>query len=103
MMANPITHYLTHEVDIVAVTMTLGSRTVSTTTGVPAFIESRRVVETDAAGEHVESDTIVWLKPTQTISEDDEILIDGMNRPIRRINRVRQKNGDIHHLEIELS
>ena len=102
-MPSPIAHYLTHEVSIVTVTTSLGSRSTVVTTGVPAFIESRRVIVADAAGDHVQSDTIVWLKPDQAISEKDEIYVDGQNRNIRRINRVRMKNGDIHHLEVELA
>lgn len=96
-----IDQYLTHMVDVVSVTMSKGQRSESTTEDVPCFITSRHHVIHDVRGDHLEVKTILFFKPDAPISEGDEIIVDGQQRPIAPIRRARNAHG-IHHLEVEL-
>jgi hypothetical protein len=93
--------YLTHLVDIVAVTISKGERTEVTTEDVPARITSRREVVHDSRGDRLASKTVVYLKPDQTITGQDEIIVDSQQRAIAAIVRARDA-VDIHHLEVTL-
>lgn len=96
-----IDSYLTHLVDIVAITISKGERTEVTTTNVPAFITSRREVIHDSRGDRLASKTVVYLRPDQALTEQDEIIVDGQQRPIAGISRARNAVG-IYHLTVTL-
>jgi len=96
-----IDQYLKHTVTIGRVTMTAGVRSVVETASVPAFITNRIKVITDNTGAHTLSETIVFLKPTQTIGEDDVVTFDGVTYPVGRIYKARDFTG-VHHLEVKL-
>jgi hypothetical protein len=85
MTISSITSYLTHTVDVVAVTISSGSRSTVTTTGIAAFIAQRRSVRRDVGGDHEASETIVYFEPDQSLSLQDEIIIDGKTRPVKKI------------------
>lgn len=93
--------YLTHLVDIVAVTISKGERTEVTTEDVPARITSRREVIRDSRGDRLASKTVVYLKPDQAVIEQDEIIVDNQQRAIAAIVRARDA-VNIHHLEVTL-
>lgn len=95
--------YLTHSVDIVYVTMTVGVRTTTTVTNVPAFITQKTVVLRDESGDHFGTRTVIFLKGDVTLDEIDELIVDGKQRPIANIFRVRTRSAAIHHLEVEVS
>ena len=101
-MSLSIDRFLTHTVDIVKVTMSAGSRSVTTVEDVPARITSRIRVARGVGGDRQISKTIVWFKADQDITEKDEVVVDGKTRPVSQIVRARDK-VEIHHLEVELS
>ena len=95
--------YLKHTVDIVYVTMTKGIRSITTSTNVPAFITQKTVVLRDESGDHFGTRNVVFLKGDVTLDEIDELIVDGKQRPIANIFRVRTRSVAIHHLEVEVS
>ena len=96
-----INQYLTHLVDVVTITISKGERTEATETDVPCFITSRREVIRDARGDRLASKTIVYFKYDQSITMDDELIIDSQQRAVAAINRVRNAAG-IHHITVTL-
>ena len=96
-----IDHFLKHKVDVVKVTLAGGRRTTETEEDVPAFITSRQGVARDEFGDHFTSATVVFFKPDQDISQQDEVVIDGVTRPVRNVVKARNDRG-VHHLEVEL-
>lgn len=101
-MTTEINKYLKHLVDINHITFAEGSREVVSETNVPAFIAQRRRLAKDSAGDHEGSRTIVYLKISQTISMQDEVVVDGFTRSIRGINKPRNLAG-IRYLRVFLS
>lgn len=97
-----INKYLKHTVDIVTVTYAEGSRTITTALGIPAFIAQRRRIVKDVAGDHEESETVVYLKASQTIARQDEITFDGETRSIKSIWKPRNLKG-VNHIRVTLS
>ncbi len=97
-----IDKYLKHTVDINTVTYAEGSRTVVVVSDVPAFITQRRRVYRDAAGDHEESHTVVYLKATQAVTRQDELVVDGETRPIKDIHKPRNLVG-VNHIKVFLS
>ena len=97
-----INKYLKHVVSINVVTYLSGSRTVAASVSVPAFITQRNVVDKDVGGDHESTETVVYLKASQAVSEQDEIVVDGFARPIKRIWPARNLRG-IHHKRVILS
>lgn len=95
-----INKHLKHSVDIVYIVMTRGVRAETTVTGVPAFITQRTMVLKDESGDHFGVQNLVFLKGDVTLSEIDEIIFDGKQRPIIGIFKVRTKSNAIHHLEV---
>ena len=101
-MTRSIDSKLVHSIDIVHVTLSRGERSVTITSGVSAFVTSVSRVSRDAAGVHYETDTVIFLKPDQTIEEKDEIIVDSKYRPVAGINYCRDRAG-LHHLEVTLA
>ena len=99
---NRINKYLKHAVDIVYVTMTRGVRTTTTTSDVPAFITQKTVVLKDEAGDHFGTRHLIFLAGDTTLDEIDEIIVNGKQRPIVDLFRVRSKSQAVHHLEVEV-
>lgn len=95
--------YLTYSVDIVYVTMAAGVRTTTTVTNVPAFITQKTVVLRDESGDHFGTRNVIFLKGDVTLDEIDELIVDGKQRPIANIFRVRTRSVAIHHLEVEVN
>jgi len=93
--------YLTHLVDIVTVTISKGEREEVTTEDVPARITSRREIIHDSRGDRLASKTVVYFKPDQAVTEQDEVIVDNQQRAIAAIVRARDA-VDIHHLEVTL-
>jgi len=87
MVHRSITPYLKHTVSIVFVTQSKGSRTTSTTTGIAAFVFERLKAKREGYGDQESTETVVFLEPDQTISEIDEIIVDGIQRPIVEIHK----------------
>jgi len=96
-----IDKYLTHTITIVQVTMAKGVRSTVEVTNVPAFITNREGIVRTGSGNFAQSDTIIFLKPSQAITKDDEITFDGITHPVMEIKRARNAQG-IHHLEVTL-
>ena len=96
-----IDSYLTHTVDIVTVTISKGERTETVIENVPARITSRREVVRDSRGDRLASKTVIYFKPDQVITEQDEVIVDNQQRAVSRINRARGAVG-IHHLAVAL-
>ncbi len=94
--------YLKHSVDIVLVTMTKGIRTTVTAEDVPAFITQTEGVFRDEQGDHFGTKTIVFLAGDVDIDMDDELIVDGRQRPIANISKERGLSTEVHHLEVEL-
>lgn len=95
--------YLTHFVDIVYVTMAAGVRSTTTVANVPAFITQKTVVLRDESGDHFGTKNVIFLKGDVTLDEIDELIVDGKQRPIANIFRVRTRSVAIHHLEVEVN
>ena len=93
--------FLKHTVDVVKVTLAGGRRTTETEKDVPAFVSSRQGVARDETGDHSVSTTVVFFKPDQDISQQDEVVVDGVTRSVRNIVKARNDRG-VHHLEVEL-
>jgi len=93
--------YLTDTVDIISVTRSQGSRTTSTTSGVAAWVtyETERILS--GGGDERRTRTIVFLEPTVSINVGDEIIVDGVTRPVVEIRKLKTLSAD-HHLEVEL-
>ena len=98
---NSINKYLTHNVDIIKVTMIKGVRSTSTVTNQPAFISNGEKVVVDRLGSHLIKYTKIYMKPDTDINLGDELLFDGRTRPIKNILKSRNLAG-IHHLEVEV-
>ena len=99
-----IGRYLTHEVDIVHVTMTKGVRTTTTSSDVASRVTEQVVTERGTAGEFLHyTKTVVFFKGDIVIAEDDCIVIDGKERPVTGIARLRKSPNAIHHLEVDVS
>jgi len=96
-----INKYLTHTITIVQVTMAKGVRNTVEVTNVPAFITSRKGVVGTGSGNFAQSETVIFLKPDQTITRDDEITFDGVTHPVVKIFPARNFQG-VHHLEVTL-
>lgn len=101
-MTRPIDSHLVHTVDIVHVTMARGDRSVTITSGVSACVASVSDVHRDASGIHYETNTLIFLKPDEVITEKDEIIVDGKYRPVAGIEYCRDSTG-IHHIEVKLA
>ena len=98
-----IGRYLKHSVDIVYVTMVAGVRSTTTVTDVSAFITQKTVVLRDEAGDHFGTRSVVFLKGDVTLNEIDELIVNGKQRSIANIFRVRTRSNAIHHLEVEVN
>lgn len=96
-----IKEYLTHTITIKHITMAKGVRSMVETANVPAFITNRKSVVRVEKGNFSQSDTVIFLLPDQTITEDDEITFDDITHPVVEIKRARNFQG-IHHLEVTL-
>jgi len=93
---------LTHTVSIVNVTISAGARSESVQTNVPARVAEKRELIRTAAGDRLASNTVVYLKHDANVSEQDEIIVDGKQRPIVKLVHARDEAG-VHHLEAYLS
>jgi len=96
-----INRYLTHTVTIGTVTMAAGVRTVVDVENVPAFITNRDGVTRSGSGTFIKTETVIFLKPDQSISFDDQITFDGNTFPVVDIYKARDEVG-VHHLEVLL-
>ncbi len=101
-MTDEINKYLKHLVDINTITFSEGSRTITTVTDIPAFITQKRRVIRSAAGDREESHTVVYLKSSQTITREDELVVDGETRPVKDIHKPRNLAG-IKYIKVFLS
>ena len=81
--------------------MAAGVRSVVETANVPAFITNRERTVPGDSGVQVKSNTVVFLKATQTIGLDDVITFDSVTYPVREIRKARNFAG-VHHLEVLL-
>lgn len=97
-----IRKYLKHKVDIVHVTLTAGVRSETVTTDVSAFITQKTVVVKDEIGDHFGTVHIIFLEGDTIIDEIDELIVNGKQRPIVSIFKVRDTSTVIHHLEVEV-
>ncbi|MCK4498889.1 hypothetical protein KAU11_00150 [Candidatus Babeliales bacterium] len=97
-----IRKYLKHTVDIVHVVLTAGVRSEIVTTDVPAFITQKTVVVKDEIGDHFGTRHVIFLEGDTVIDEADELIVDGKQRPIVDIFKVRDTSTVIHHLEVEV-
>lgn len=97
-----IKKYLKHTVDIVHITLTAGVRSETVTTDVSAFITQKTVVVKDEIGDHFGTRHVIFLEGDTVIDEADELIVDGKQRPIVDIFRVRDTSTVIHHLEVEV-
>jgi len=93
---------LRHTVDIVKVTIARGIRSTDIISDIPAFISERSYVIRSEAGDVLGSRTVVFLNRDANVAEQDEIIVDGIQRPISRIVKARGRPRLIHHLEVEL-
>lgn len=96
-----IDKYLTHIITIIQVTMAKGVRSTVEVANVPAFITNRESVAKTGSGNFAQSETVIFLKPDQGITKDDEITFDDITHPVVDIKRARNFEG-IHHLEVTL-
>jgi len=69
--------------------------------GVKAFITEVTENVRSVKGDHDVNRTVVYLLPTQTVTEQDEIIVDGNQRPILRIGKGRNSEG-VNHLRVVL-
>jgi len=94
-----IDYYLIHTCDINHITVSRGENSRTTETGIPTRIVERTEVARSASGDAIATSdvafrvTILYFKPTQTIGFQDEIVIDDMIKPIKRIENVRDDVG----------
>jgi len=102
MTISSIIPHLTHLVDIVNVTLTEGVRTTSTQSNVACRIQERKITFKDALGNHLATETIVFFAPDAVINNGDELIIDGLQRPIKKIWPARDRNA-VHHLEVSVT
>lgn len=102
MATNTIRPYLKHTVSVVTVTLFEGSRSTVTTANVPAFITEKLENIQSVDGDQEVNRTVVYLLPTQVITEQDELIVDGNTRPILRIKKGRNLQG-VHHLRVMLN
>jgi hypothetical protein len=99
-----IGRYLTHKVDIVHVTTANGVQSTTTTPDVSARISEKVVTNRDVTGDLVSYvKTIVFFAGDVVIGDNDYIIIDGKERPVVNISRLRKRPQTIHHLEVEVS
>ena len=97
-----IDKYLVHTVDRIEVTITKGLRTTSTSSDIPARIVNRMRILRDVGGDQVVTKMVVYLKPDADVVEGDELIVDGLQRPIAGLIRARDGRGVVHHLEAEM-
>lgn len=102
MISPRIEKYLTDTVDIVRVTLSEGSRSTVTIEDVVAKVSNRVRVVRDTSGDHLEAYTVVFLLSNQAIDGKDEVVVDGVTRPVKDICKPGTKRG-VHHLEVELN
>ena len=94
-----IDYYLVHTVDINHITASRGDITYTTETDIPTRIVERTEVTRGSSGDSIGTSdvafrvTILYFKPTQSIGFQDEIVIDGVTKPVRRIELVRDAVG----------
>ena len=98
-----IKKYLIHKVDIVRITIAKGIRSETMESDVSAFITQKTSVIRDEAGEHFGTGHLIFFAGDVTLDEDDELIIDGKQRPITDIFKVRDTSNIVRHLEVEVS
>jgi hypothetical protein len=89
-------------VDRVRPTTTAGTRTESTSEDLPAWIANRISILRDDTGNRLVSNTVVFMRADADVVKGDELVVDGEQRPIVQIIRARDKQGNVHHLEVFL-
>lgn len=96
---NSIDAYLVHTVSIRHNVISRGEKTSTLETGIRARIVERTEVIRESSGDVVGASdvafrvTIVYVKPDQTVGYQDEIIIDSLIKPVRRIEHVRDDVG----------
>ena len=94
-----IDFYLTDTVTINRISISRGQRSISVVSSVPAKITNRTEVVRGTSGDQIGASdvsfraTVVYLKPDQAIGLEDEIVVDGETKPVKRIERVRDGVG----------
>jgi len=96
--------YLNTTVTIVRVSLSSGDRAESLVTNVPAAVFQRDMLIETVTGKATVSKTFVAFKNDVTIGGQDEIIIDGVRRPIVDITQVRMSrfSSAIDHIEVEV-
>lgn len=99
-----IGQYLNTTVTINRITLVEGDRTETPEEDVPAAVfTAKKFVQTPEGVSYIDK-TFVGLKSDETISGQDEIIIDDIKYPIANIDRVRESrySSAIDHIEVEL-
>ena len=95
--------HLKHLVDIVHVTLSKGTRSVTIDTNIPAFIAEETVVIKSTEGDSLQTRTVVFLDSDVVLLDTDEITVNGKTRPIANILTARHiRKNTIHHFEVTL-
>jgi hypothetical protein len=90
-----ILSHLNHTVSVVHITKESGTRKItSTDTGVAACVRVAKTIVQDQYGDHLAVATIVYLKPSQTVGDEDELIVDSVQRPISRIVPARSSRSN---------
>ena len=97
-----IKKYLKHKIDIVHITITKGVRSEVVESDVSAFITQKTIVVKDEVGDHFGTGHVIFLEGDTVIDEVDELIVNGKQRPIVDIFKVRDTSTVIHHLEVEV-
>ena len=100
-----IGQYLNSTVTIVKVSLARGDRTEIEVPDVPVALFRRRDFVRTPAGDSYVSKSFLGFLPTVDITGQDEVIVDGVKRPIADIEHVRvsRYSSAVDHIEVELA
>jgi hypothetical protein len=99
---NKIDRYLVDTVDRIRPTVTAGLRTEDIASDLRARIVNRTRVVRDVSGDQIITKMLIYLLPDADVLEGDELVADTLHRPVVGVIEARDKQGNVHHLEVAL-
>ena len=99
-----INKYLAHTVSVVHITHSRTGRTeTGTDTGIVAFISNKTKIVKDPTGNQVAVETVVYMESDVDVSNSDELIVDGVQRPIVAIHKPRNsRSSEVQFIKVYL-
>lgn len=94
--------YLEHTVTIIKETELRGEITVTEIPDVEAYISTIQLVERGLTEDILVTRTLLFLLPDANIDDKDKVRVDGIVRPIYKINKPKFVGKIANHLEVIL-